>query len=648
MTMQGKPGLEVWRIAVRPDSKQVATVHSGEFGSDFESEVILWDMSTGNQTHVLRGHGSGVYGCSYSNDGSQLATIGMNVEQPGSRGTLNIWDVETGKRLNQIKLDGVYSKILLDSYGFPVLPGVAFSHDDQFLVSWPRPVEVRDSNTQAVLWQCEGLHALHLDENRVLVYTGNMLEIREISSGKILDQCEKRFSSLSQIQLSADKKKLSCISVDKMLVWDSVDSLSDFIELSIPGIYWGALSPDGMQVIFSARKGELGFQNLDRSKSKSSRSLLGHQGMVTHGGFTQDGKWLVTAGVDGTAKTWPLNPKQRLANTLLMHDSISNICFSQDGEKVHYAARRADRKKRSYNVGTVNLYDFNFSTEKIKSTFCAHWPRGDFSFSPDGKFLAAPVSEPDRPDDVMGFAKMDEIGVWNCDSWEKQCSVKTGLADICSVQLRRNGEMMAVAGRDNDRKLIKFFDLHSDQNQVIGELEVEEPIVSMVLRKSKLAVATVNQVSIWSLKSNLKNPSDPCRLEFDKQMETSIDGEFVCLEFSPDGTRLGVADHKDDDLLMLDCETGETLYRRAGPRAFCCVQFSPCGKRLALSGYDSIGHLCDAESGYRLLTLVGSDASPGNFAINSRVVFSPDGKKIATNTWKGHIRLWNLEDKLAQ
>ena len=648
-TLRGNPHHQVWRVAVRPDDKQIATVHSGPFESEIQSEVILWDLETRKQMHVLRNHGSSVYGCSYSHDGQKLATIGMNVEQPGNRGSLCIWNIETGKRICQTKLNGVFENALLYNYGSPILPGVAFSHDDCRIITWPDPVEVRDTATQEILWSCRGRNALILDENRALIYTGDSIQTRDLSSGKVLDEVHNRFYNLHEFQLSADRKKLTCIDTNKMRVWESVDSLSEFIELSIPGINWGSLSPDGTQAIYSARKGELGFENLDRSVSNSERSLLGHEGMINHGNFTQNGKWLITAGVDGTVKTWPTKPQQRIADTGLAHDKFSNLCFSSDSKEIHFVARRQDGGKRPYNAGTVCLEDFKHSTANVESTYRAHWPRGDYSFSPGGKFLAAPISEPGplALESIRGFSQMGEIGIWKCDSWEKQHSIKAKLSEISSVQLGQNGELLAVAGHDNDRWLIKFLDPNSENDQKIGELEFEEPIIAMALRRSKLAVATKSRVTVWALNRASQNSSEHGQIDFDMQFETSVGGRLVCLDFSPDGTKLVAADHQSDDFLMLDAKSGETLYRRAGPRAVCCAQFSPCGKRLALSGFDSIVHLCDVKSGYRLLTLSGSDTYPGTISINSRVVFSPDGKKIATNNWRGHIRFWNLADKFA-
>ena len=154
-----------------------------------------------------------MFGCSYSNDGKKLATVGLNMEQSGNPAIMNMWDVETGKRTGSRVLKGVFNKRLLDGfYGHPVLPGVTFSNDNNQIVTWPLPLQVRDTESQRVLWECDdGRCAVTLDDDRLLVYTGTVIQIRDISSGKILGKCEGRdMLNLNNFQLSPDGKKFSC------------------------------------------------------------------------------------------------------------------------------------------------------------------------------------------------------------------------------------------------------------------------------------------------------------------------------------------------------------------------------------------------------------------------------------------------------
>ena len=639
-TFQGPEEFGVWRVAVRPDDQQIATVHTNKPNDDQRNvdqgpgQVILWDLKTGEKQHVLEHQGSTVWGCCYTSDGNQIATIGLNVQKPGSRGSLCLWDVATGKKKNQTDLPGKYDAVLLTSmYGHPATPGVAFSDDDRLMVTWPNPVEVRDAQTQEVIWSVNARYALPLSNDKLLVYGAEATEILDFRTGEPISKFEKHIQSLANFSV-VNQQEICCVDTDRMYAWDSDKGFSGHRELSIPGVSWAALFPDRERAVYSVRKGELAVRNLSSRNPTPAYSLLGHRGMVTNGCFTHNGKVLVTTSVDGTAKLWPTQAKENVAKTGLTHAKLSNICFDENGTNIYFVSRRVDIKRMDFTAGTIDLSDMSFSTEKIQTTYRAHWPRQDFSFSPKGKLLAAPVSEPVRPENIIGFCQMEEVGIWDCRTWERLGGIKTGFSEINAVAWNCDANLLAIAGQSENQASIKVFNRHSDEIQPLAELKFDSPVAEVEFHDSALAASTEKQLSVWDFDSE--------QVVFKKRFDHEIDGRIVCVDFSPDGNYLAVVDHQNDNLITLDSQSGDVRYETTGPRAFCSVCFSPCGKRLALSGYDGVVHLCDAESGNRLLTLPASDSLPGTDAINSNVIFSPDGKRIATNTWRGEIRFWEI------
>ena len=244
MTLTGDGNSEVWYVAVRPDDAQIATVHTDNptMGS-LDGEVILWNRKSGQREHVLRDHGSRIFGCAYSQDCQTIATIGLKLDQPESRGTLCLWDVETGARISQINLPGPFDEQQLSLYGPPILPNVAFSDDTKFLVIGPNPIEVRNAETMDLVWKRAGQEALVLPQNRVLVYHLNKLELRELSTGKLIRESKIQFRNyLSNFRLSADMTGFSCIAREKIRIWDSLNDLSSFRDIAAQGVYWGSVS----------------------------------------------------------------------------------------------------------------------------------------------------------------------------------------------------------------------------------------------------------------------------------------------------------------------------------------------------------------------------------------------------------------------
>ncbi len=68
---------------------------------------------------------------------------------------------------------------------------------------------------------------------------------------------------------------------------------------------------------------------------------------------------------------------------------------------------------------------------------------------------------------------------------------------------------------------------------------------------------------------------------------------------------------------------------------------SPDGRRLAVAAQDDRVRLYDALRGHELLQLrCLGDPSHGTYGFTARVLFSPDGHRIAANGWDGKDTIW--------
>jgi WD40 repeat protein len=68
-----------------PDGKSVAS-------ADWEGYVRVWDVATGKQTAVFKGHTSWVTSVAWSPDGKKLASVGLDK-------TVRVWVIPAANQL---------------------------------------------------------------------------------------------------------------------------------------------------------------------------------------------------------------------------------------------------------------------------------------------------------------------------------------------------------------------------------------------------------------------------------------------------------------------------------------------------------------------------------------------------------------------
>jgi WD40 repeat protein/serine/threonine protein kinase len=117
----------------------------------------------------------------------------------------------------------------------------------------------------------------------------------------------------------------------------------------------------------------------------------------------------------------------------------------------------------------------------------------------------------------------------------------------------------------------------------------------------------------------------------------SLKGHSVSVAFSPDSKRLASSDENETGKVW-DAQTGNELLSL---KEYCHgMAFSPDGKFLASVGKEGV-KVWDAQTGLKLRTMEGRPAewpqSPQS------VVFSPDGKRMASNLADGTVKVWDAQ-----
>ena len=104
--------------------------------------------------------------------------------------------------------------------------------------------------------------------------------------------------------------------------------------------------------------------------------------------------------------------------------------------------------------------------------------------------------------------------------------------------------------------------------------------------------------------------------------------------WSPNGTT--IASYGTREIFFFDTASGRvTLHVPFSSQPF-YLAWHPDGVRLAWGGQDKHVHILDSRSGLELSTF------KGHLGTVTSVAFSPDGKMLASDSWDGRLRLWDV------
>jgi WD40 repeat protein len=251
-----------------------------------------------------------------------------------------------------------------------------------------------------------------------------------------------------------------------------------------------------------------------------------------------------------------------------------------------------ERYAFSDTQGTISLRRFADNRELLRLPG-GGVPAWVLQFSPDHRFLAARYHPP-RGD-------TSTILVWDIGQ-----AIATGA--VPQDPLRLTGQRQALGERT------RYWDFHPDSRH----------LVASCLDKS---------LRLYDLYG--KKPP----------RELSRDEPISCLAFDPEGRRLAAASSSSliesgeriHPIVVHDVETGKCLFRLRSPAEVRALAWREDGRQLSGAALDSNIYVWEPPSERPVKTLIGHENSA------SHVAFHPGGKLLASISWDGLVRLWNME-----
>jgi len=380
-----------------------------------------------------------------------------------------------------------------------------------------------------------------------------------------------------------------------------------------------AFCPDGKRVVLGERE-YVRIRQL--TNGQTLRTLTGHSRYVTRVEVSPNGKYIVSASLDGFIKVWELDTGVLLRSHEGHAGPVISVDFSPDGKKVVSGG----------NDCRICIWSEVVRTAPTRSVF-GHPanPNGVVcvSFSRDGLRVASRCSSYVKVWDVTTAAEIRSIPTeWMILRW-KHSSME--LAHVLSADGKR-----LAAGCSDMR--VRVWHVRSGKEMFVSEENKHLSCTALSPNGNMVAAICMSQgvgLKIWDVITRTINIVKP---KF----------KAITMIFGPKGKKI-IFGRENSSVAIFHIKSGLTQIFRQLPRTrtlstikrkrepISSVAFCPHGKLIASGCFDATITLWSVNKVQEIQNFTGHTSGV------TSVAFSPDGKRIASGSTDRTVKIWSLE-----
>jgi WD40 repeat protein len=615
-------------LAFHPDSRLLAIPSAG-------NTIQVWDTSSGKKVATLRGHTGRILSVAFSPDGRRLASTSEDKN-------VMVWDVSTALEKRELQ-----EPLFRCPHEESVI-GVAFSPDNQRLASAsaetdkPGEVKVWDAADGKWLFSFPGqklpnrLVHLTFSPNSLWLAAGsenNNVVVWDVTTHEKVCTLPGHTEPVLNVTFSPDGRRLISAGWDRLVkVWDLGDEPRGVLAprwmlRNFTTGAWGiALSPDGSRLAIGAQTADGNVRVYDMTTGKQLHILRGDYRVISVA-FSRDGRRLAAVGHDRVVRLWDMTTGREVLHLDGHDDIIGQVLFSPDGQRL--ATASADGTVRVWDASPFQNTDPHIRT--LGGPDDGEFFGVDFSHVPGSPLLASASAD--------GFIKL-----WNIQTGQMVRAFR-GLhghqgAALCvafqpydEASQSPDGSLLVSGSMDHT---VKLWDTSSTGTEVprLDLTSFKVMVRGVAFRPDGKAFATVSHqtLQLWDVQTG-------------KQIfAQQVDQEHANgVAFSRDSKFLATVGHS-GTAMVWDATGEQVSFFQGHKKSVFCVAFHPEEEYLASGGSDRNVKLWDRATGQVICTLrehIDNDSEFTHTDYVFGVAFSPDGKYLATASWK-EVIVWDV------